>query len=189
MALSEFTAMQQMQSIFDQLDPLAQDRVLAWLNVYASQVLDGNDAAEATVFDTEEPDPFVAESVVSSAEAEAMVEAAAPESAPEADEIDEDFASLYERVLPEKGAQKVATAAYWLEKRQGAESWTAFEVNKLLKSIDVKLTSISIVLGNEAKKEKNPLIYMVGRPTDSTRSRKSFALTDAGVDFVEKRLR
>ena len=189
MALSEFTAMQQMQSIFDQLDPLAQDRALAWLNVYASQVLDGNDAAEATVFDTEEPDPFVAESVVSSAEAEAMVEAAAPESAPEADEIDEDFASLYERVLPEKGAQKVATAAYWLEKRQGAESWTAFEVNKLLKSIDVKLTSISIVLGNEAKKEKNPLIYLVGRPTDSTRSRKSFALTDAGVDFVEKRLR
>ena len=77
-------------------------------------------------------------------------------------------------------------AGYWLQTQDGAESWKASEVNKLLKSIDVKVSSISIVLTN-AVKAKMPLVEQLARLGDSERSRKTFRLTSAGTSYVEDR--
>ena len=94
------------------------------------------------------------------------------------------FAELYEAVGPAKGAQKATVAGYWLESRQGQQSWKASEVNKLLKSIDVRVSSMSIVLTN-AVKAASPLVVELSRLGDSERSRKTFRLSELGTAYVE----
>jgi hypothetical protein len=99
----------------------------------------------------------------------------------------ESFADLYDDVAPKTGTQKAVTAGYWFEVKEGKQSWKASEVNKLLKSIDVKVSSISIVLTN-AVKAKKPLIAQLERLGDSERSRKTFCLKEGGIEYVESRI-
>lgn len=94
------------------------------------------------------------------------------------------FADLYEVAAPKKGAQKAAVAGYWLETVQGQQSWKASEVNKLLKEIDVKVSSMSIVLTN-AVKARNPLITELERLGSGERSHKTFCLSDWGHSYVQ----
>lgn len=97
------------------------------------------------------------------------------------------FAELYEAVSPKTGAQKVAVAGYWLQTQGSQTSWKASEVNKLLKQINVKISSVSIVLTN-AVKAKEPLIEQLARLGNGERSRKTFCLSHAGIAYVEVRL-
>ncbi len=94
------------------------------------------------------------------------------------------FAELYALVEPKKGAQKAAVAGYWLETHEGQRSWKASEVNKLLKSIDVKVSSMSIVLTN-AVKAKAPIVLELERLGESARSRKTFCLSEQGLAYVQ----
>lgn len=167
--VQEFNAMQQIASITSNLTSQERMRVAAWFLEYAAQ----ND--DAAFVDTRD--------VVASAPATEIApepEDTAAQPAPST------FAELYASVGPKTGAQKAAVAGYWLQTHNGAESWKASEVNKLLKSIDVKVSSISIVLTN-AVKAKKPLVEQLARLGDSERSRKTFRLTVAGTSYVEDR--
>lgn len=169
--LPELDAMQQIASIVSCLTPAERKRVAAWLMEYAPQ-------ADAPTT----PDSTLEENGAN-AEIDLPVDAhTQPEEARQKDFVT--FAELYERVAPKKGAQKAAVAGYWLQTRQGQQSWKASEVNKLLKTIDVRVSSVSIVLTN-AVKAKDALIVELARLGDGERSRKTFCLSERGMAYVE----
>ena len=97
------------------------------------------------------------------------------------------FEGLFAQVAPKTAIQKICCAAYWLETQENHDSWKSFEVNKLLKSIDVKLSSVSGTLAIDSKKD-TPLVVTLGKSGDSIQGRKTFRLSDAGLQFVESRL-
>ena len=164
--IQEMAAMQAMADAIANLTPTQRRRVAAWLTAY---VADEEVAADADA--TVEP-------------SEAL-EDTAPEA--EAPSQPVTFDELIAAVAPKTGAQKAAVAGYWLQATEGRQSWKASEVNKLLKSADVKVSSISIVLTN-AVQAKNPLVEELGRLGEGERSRKTFALTAEGIAYVEDRL-
>ena len=167
--LPELLVMQTIAKSIEHLTPAEKRRVAAWLFEYAA-----DERAEAAATD---------------AEPTATIESEMAQDTPEAFGIDAyaTFGDLYEQVQPKTGAQKAVTAGYWLERKNSQDIWKASEVNKLLKSIDVNVSSISIVLTN-AVKAKLPMIDELERLGDGNRSRKTFRLNDAGVSFVEDHL-
>lgn len=171
--LNELVVMNDVAKI---LQPLTKDecrRVIDWLADYLGVYEDDFDLGEATFVEVSgEPEEYV------DVEEELPVE---EESVPET------FESLYECVNPKTAIQKIVTSAYWLETREGQETWTSFQTNKLLKSLGVKISSVSGTLAIEGKKEL-PLIVVLEKSGDSMQSRKTFRLSDAGIAFVESRL-
>ena len=167
--LPEFIAMQAIVDAIADLSELEKRRVAAWLVDYTAQ-----ETSSRT--DTNETNSQVDTSTHGSIEEGAI----GPEPI-------SSFPELYDAVAAKTGAQKAVVAGYWLEKYEGHDSWKASEVNKLLKSIDVKVSSISIVLAN-AVKAAQPMVTELGRLGEGQRSRKTFRLNEAGVAFVENRL-
>ena len=157
------------------LNPLAADeqrRVINWLadyfGIYDDEfAFDGASLVE--VADLDEADDGEA---VDAADAE-----------PAADT----FETFLARVNPKTAIQKIVTSAYWLETKEGKDSWTSFQANKLLKSLDIKISSVSGTLAIEGKKD-NPMVSVLDKSGDSMQSRKTFRLSDAGLAFVESRL-
>lgn len=184
--LPEFTAMQAVAEAVSGLSAAEKRRVAAWLTDYVTQdVLEfaGTSAAD------EDDVQVAAYAAYESDEDESCYEQDADFDEPidAAPKTYDTFAELYEAAAPKTGAQKAAVAGYWFETHEGKESWKASEVNKLLKQIGVKVSSVSIVLTN-AVKASDPLIAQLARLGDGERSRKTFCLTDKGIFFVEDRL-
>jgi hypothetical protein len=165
--IQEMAAMQAMADAIANLTPAQRRRVAAWLTAYAA---DEEVAADADA--TVEP---------SEALEDTAPEAEAP-SQPVSHPVT--FDELIAAVAPKTGAQKAAVAGYWLQATEGRQSWKASEVNKLLKSIDVKVSSMSIVLTN-AVKTRDALIIELARLGDGERSRKTFCLSEQGTAYVE----
>lgn len=183
--LPEFTAMQAVAEAVSGLSAAEKRRVAAWLTDYVTQDAElaaapassANDAQESTyaAYEPDEDESYYEQD----ADYDASLEPAP--------KTYNTFAELYEAAAPKTGAQKAAVAGYWFETHEGKESWKASEVNKLLKQIGVKVSSVSIVLTN-AVKAGDPLISQLARLGDGERSRKTFCLTDKGIFFVEDRL-
>lgn len=196
--LPELSVMQEVADAMAGLTPAEKRRVAAWLSEYVCSDCAQASAGEAADLEVATQDAGLeSEPALDAWYEEASAEAAAEDQLYETESVeDEDgespktydtFDALYAAAEPKKGAQKAAVAAWWLENWAGQETWTAFEVNKLLKSAGVKVSSISIVLTN-AVKAKTPLVEEIGRGGDSARSRKAFRLTDAGKAYVEAQL-
>ena len=172
-----------MNSVADEMKSLTRDeqrRVVLWLADFYGVYDDDyelRDLDDEDVVDFSEPVAVVADD-----DAEDALEAE-PEAKPEP----LTFESFYAKVAPKTAIQKIVTAAWWLETQDGKESWKSFEVNKLLKGIDVKLSSVSGTLAIDAKKD-SPLIVVLDKSGDSMQSRKTFALSAVGQQFVEDRL-
>ncbi len=167
--LPELSAMQQIANIVADLTPAERRRVGTWLVEFAKE--DAPLATKESTAATSDSDPVAVE----------------PDTDVAQDKAYTTFAELYETVAPRKGAQKAAVAGYWLETTNGQESWKASEVNKLLKSIDVKVSSMSIVLTN-AVKATNALVIELERLGDTERSRKTFRLSEHGLAYVRSQL-
>lgn len=118
---------------------------------------------------------------------ESLADEIADDEVDEQEEQPDTFATFFGQVAPKTAIEKAVTAAYWLEKREGATSWKSFEVNKLLRSIGIKLSSISGTLAIDEKKDV-PYVEQLAKSGDSMQARKTFALSEAGVAFVEGRL-
>ena len=191
--LPELNAMQQIAEATGMLTPAERRRVAVWFTEYVAQDNTATtEAAIATAQPASEDDTVVEPNSLPAA---TPAEGPVPTPEPNAMEPEEiypatdtpdytTFAELYEAVAPKKGAQKAAVAGWWLEMKQGQQSWKASEVNKLLKSIDVHVSSMSIVLTN-AVKARNPLMVELARLGDGERSRKTFCLSEAGFAYVE----
>lgn len=181
-----------MSTVAEIMAPLRRDerrRVIEWLsdyfNVYGEELVLAEDLSEI-VDAPEAVVTIVSEEVEEEPEAEAEAEVEYEE--PVAEEAAPlTFESFYAQVAPKTAIQKIVTAAYWLETQEGRESWKSFEVNKLLKSIGVKVTSVSGTLAIDAKKP-SPLTVVLEKSGGSMQSRKTFALSVEGQQFIEDRL-
>ncbi|MBR1830289.1 MAG: hypothetical protein IJ781_12475 [Atopobiaceae bacterium] len=168
--LGELTVMNDVAKILATLNGDERRRVIVWLTDYFGILED-----DLTEYDFDAM-PFEAPTFE-----EYEVEEAPAEEAPDT------FESFYATVAPKTAIQKIVTAAHWLETKDGKESWKSFEINKLLKSIDVKVTSVSGTLGLEEKKDQ-PLVEVLQKSGDSMQARKTFRLSEAGYAFVSNRL-
>lgn len=175
--LPELVVMQKIAEAVAGLTPTEKKRVAAWLHEYATDENEQVGFAPTGNFDIED-------------DQESYEDTESPEEElPVITGIDAyyNFVDLLNDVAPKTGAQKAVVAGYWLEKKNGQQSWKASEVNKLLKSVDVKVSSISIVLSNAVKSSK-AMITELERLGDSERSRKTFRLNDTGIAYVEDRM-
>ena len=176
--LYELSVLNDLAKIMEPLKKDEQRRILTWLEDYfdiyddddLGFAVDDMEIAPTRMFVVEEDDDDDDDDDEASAEPE-----------------EETLESFFDKVHPKTAIQKIVSAAWWLENDQNKESWKSFEVNKLLKSADVKVSSISIVLTN-AVQAKNPLVEELGRLGEGERSRKTFALTAEGIAYVEDRL-
>lgn len=176
----ELTVMNEVASIMSALNTDEQRRVVRWLEDFFD-VYD----EYAPLYTTDEAEADAPVIVLADAETdEADVAEATEEEAAPAPMTFNDF---YAQVAPNTAIQKIVTAAYWLETRRKSDVWTSFQANKLLKSIDVVISSVSGTLSIEQKKAV-PMIDVIQKDGDSMQSRKNFRLADAGIAFVEGRL-
>lgn len=197
--LRELEAIQTIADIVSTLTVGERRRVAAWLSAYAEEGVVA--AAGAATLAAAAPAP--AQMPVSAAsmgdvsaagygaygeegewDDDGWGEDAEPE--PAADPM-ESFPALFAAVAPKTNGQKAVVAAYWLERHDGLESWTTHNVNKQLQQLGTKVGSLSIVLSNETK-SKSPKVAMLDKQGASMQARKSFVLTQAGIDYVEDRL-
>lgn len=169
-----------MNSIADTMMPLNKDeqrRVLNWLEDYFG-IYDDEDMLPLDS-DVVVIEPTAAEYVEDEVVDEAETAAAEPEVLT--------LPAYFEQVAPKTAIQKIVTAAYWLDTEEGKATWKSFEVNKLLKSLGIKVSSVSGTLALEAKKD-DPMIVVLDKSSDSMQGRKTFRLSEAGFAFVENRL-
>jgi hypothetical protein len=177
----ELSVIEEVAAIMEGLDQDQQRRVLMWLEDYFDVFGDGNTE--------EDSDDVSYDSIQPAALPEAT--SAVEESEEELDEVAEvepdTFETLFDRVAPKTAIQKIVVAAYWLQTREGEQQWKSFSTNKLLKSLGVKISSVSGTLALEGKKDE-PLVEMMSKAGDSMQARKTYRLSEAGIKFVENRL-
>ncbi|MDO4404354.1 MAG: hypothetical protein Q4C09_04880 [Atopobiaceae bacterium] len=177
--LNELAVMNEVADILRGLSKGEQRRVVEWLSDYFDVYDDFSDEGVEMVTFVEAD---AADAVAIDFEDDIIEEPAAAE-APARNT----FEGLYNEVAPKTAIQKIVTAAYWLETQDQKESWKSFDVNKLLKSVGVKISSVSGTLAIEGKKE-NPMVAVLDKSGDSMQARKTFRLSDAGFVFVEDRI-
>lgn len=168
--LNELSAINTVVDILSPLSKAEQRRALVWLEDYFdvfSEYGEGEDIAIAFADSASDNAALVSSGFESGIE-----------------EKPDTFETLYNTVGPKTAIQKISCAAYWLETRENHESWKSFEVNKLLKSIDVKLSSVSGTLAIDAKKDE-PLTVTLAKSGDSIQGRKTFRLSDAGYQYIQ----
>lgn len=176
--LNELTVMNDVAKILESLNGDERRRVIIWLTDFFGILDDDIDDYDID-FETGLPISFSAN------DDETVGETL--EDAPSFEPEPDTFSTFFDKVAPKTAIQKIVTSAYWLETRDGKDFWKSFEINKLLKSIDIKVTSVSGTLGLEGKKDE-PLVETLQKSGDSMQARKTFKLTEAGRDFVEGRL-
>lgn len=170
--LNELKVLNDVADILRELSKGEQRRTLEWLLDYFD-VYDEALVEDAFILDDDEAfadAPFDGEVV-------AVEDAAA----------DDSFEALCAKVAPKTAIQKIVTAAWWLETKEGKESWKSFEVNKLLKSIGIKVSSVSGTLAIEGKKEDSKVVVL-DKSGDSMQARKTFRLSENGFKFIEARI-
>jgi hypothetical protein len=181
--MAELNAIQRIAEIVADLTPAERRRVSAWLSEYAFQdecCGAGGCACECAPDDD-------ADASWADGEAAPGAEGSGSEAPADGAPTYDSFAELYAAVAPRKGAQKAAVAGWWIENKMGQGSWKAYEVNKLLKSIEVKVSSMSIVLTNAVKAE-DPLVVELERLGEGERARKVFCLSESGREYVQSQL-
>lgn len=175
-AMNELTLIGEIAEQLSALDTGGIRRALAWLEDYFDVYNELIDDEDADIIEIVEEAPAEAPAADDD-DAEPAEEPAAPAT----------FADFFAAVAPKTAIQKAVTAAYWLQVVEGNATWKSFDVNKILRQIDVKLSSISGTLAIEEKKE-TPLVTQLAKSGDSMQARKTFSLTDAGIAFVEDRI-
>ena len=176
--LYELSVLNDLAKIMEPLKKDEQRRILTWLEDYFD-IYDDDDLGFAV------DDMEIAPTRMFVVEEDDDDDDATDEASAEPEE--ETLESFFDKVHPKTAIQKIVSAAWWLENDQNKESWKSFEVNKLLKSLDIKISSVSGTLAIEAKKE-SPMIVVLDKSSDSMQGRKTFRLSDTGYAFVNGRI-
>lgn len=98
------------------------------------------------------------------------------------------FVDLYDAASPDASVDKLLVGAYWLQVVQGASSWSALQVNNLLKDTGNGVESVSHRL-ESAQSQKPALVRQISKTGKSRQGRKAYKLTTAGINSVEAKAR
>lgn len=183
--LNELVVLNDVAELMSSLTKGEQRRIVAWLEDYFGTLEFDDDEFDAPTVVVELNDDEVVENDAVAEDEDEAYEAEADEAPAEAGPLT--IEGLFEQVAPKTAIQKIVTAAYWLDVEEDKATWKSFEVNKLLKSLGYKLSSVSGTLAIESKKPE-PMVIVQDKSTDSMQGRKTFRLSEAGLNFVEDRL-
>ena len=100
----------------------------------------------------------------------------------------EHFAELYDSCSPSTTSEKALVGAYWVQELGGKGTWTAFEVNKLLKDLGHGDTKIARTLGNLIS-EKPAKVLQIRKSGKTRQARKTYKLTAEGIKSAKAMLR
>lgn len=97
------------------------------------------------------------------------------------------FADLYDRVGPSTNGDRLVVGGYWCQVVEGSDSFTAQQVNNLLKDVGHGVSSIAKVFS--ALQERSPaLVRQLSKSGRSQQARKTYKLTAAGINEIASRL-
>lgn len=94
------------------------------------------------------------------------------------------FAELYDAAQPKSQPEKALVGGYWLQVRQGAESFDSFSINKELKNLGEGVVNITSAL-EAIKTQKPALCLQLKKAGTSRQARKTYKITVAGIKAVE----
>lgn len=96
----------------------------------------------------------------------------------------ETFAEFFHAAAPNSEKEKAAVAAYWLQFREGVDSFASQSLNSNLKDLGYKVSNITDAL-SQCMKEKPALIIQMKKSGSSKQARKTYKMTEAGRRWVE----
>ena len=99
----------------------------------------------------------------------------------------ESVADLFVDASPSTEAEKVLVAGYWLHTTQGMESFKSHDVNKQLKNLGHRVSSINKKF-DSLMNQSPQLAVQLRKSGSSQQARKEYKLTKAGKDSVESML-
>lgn len=98
------------------------------------------------------------------------------------------LSDLFAAAEPKRERDKALVSAYWFQRQSPSGSFTAQEVNKGLKDLGSRVINITGALGDLA--EQSPrLVAQLGKSGKSRQSRKTYRLTPAGMEAVQRMLK
>ena len=171
--LPELTVMQSVALLIQPLSVDERRRVASWLSQFVEDDAITSDLQDQGVSSSEEP--------------VSQPEASEDDQLEEQKEEITSFADFYAAITPKTAWQRAAVAAWWLENREGIESWRTSAVTKLLKSIDVVVKQLSITIATKSKGD-DPIFDVMSKSGDSMQARKTYRLAAAGKAYVEDKL-
>ena len=95
------------------------------------------------------------------------------------------FAELYAAASPKSNGEKSLVAGYWLQKCQGAESFTGAAVQKELTHLGHKLPNVTDAI-NQMKSRQPMLILQLKKSGASKQARKLYKVTHEGERHVKE---
>jgi hypothetical protein len=95
------------------------------------------------------------------------------------------FEDLYDRCSPSKNADKAAVGGYWFQVIQSHETFTAQEVNAVLKNVGHGLGNITDSF-SALQESKPALARQVAKSGKARQARKKYKLTTAGIARVRQ---
>ena len=95
------------------------------------------------------------------------------------------FADLYAAADPVSNHDKALVAGYWLQVCQGEKNFSGYSINKELTNLGYRLPNVTTALSSliDAKPQLALQIKKTGR---SRQARKTYKLSQAGIDKVEE---
>ncbi|WAB82922.1 hypothetical protein OVN20_07310 [Microcella daejeonensis] len=94
------------------------------------------------------------------------------------------FAELFENSTPKTTTDKALIAAYWFQVIQGSASFVSQQLNTELKNLGHGLSNVTDSLGS-AERAKPTLVMQVNKTGKSKQARKTYKLTQAGINYVK----
>lgn len=95
----------------------------------------------------------------------------------------EHFADLFAAVQPKSDLEKAMTAAYWEQMIQGKSSWQSATLNKELRDLGHRISSITRALGKGI--ERRPaLVLQLKKTGTAQQGRKTYKLSNEGIKFI-----
>ncbi len=97
----------------------------------------------------------------------------------------ENLAELFDVTNPDTNKDRVLVAAYWLQTRNGSDSFRGYEVNKGLKDLGHGVSNVTDAI-NKLKAQSPSLVIQLKKSGKSKQARKTYKVTNAGEDAVRQ---
>lgn len=99
----------------------------------------------------------------------------------------EDFSDLYNAVAPKSDVTRALVAGYWFQIIEGQATFASQALNNALKNLGHGVSNITKAM-TTLQKQKPALATQVKKAGKTQQARKSYKLTKAGIDEVERLL-
>ena len=161
----EFTAMQTVFRALEPLDADSRQRVVKYIT--ARLAITAGGAGASTMVSGDERSEGPSEGAKASTQGKFAT-----------------LAELFDAADPKTNIDRVLVAAYWVQVHEGAESFNSYSVNHALKDLGHGVTNVTGAF-DALKGQKPALVLQLRKAGTSRQARKTYKVTNAGVEAVK----